>query len=474
MSKVKKSKKKPMSEAKKTENLVRKIRAGGTLISIKQQLALTKSNMLEVVQSIMISDRSDFEKWLGFQIEDFLYWAIETDILDKHGANQKLSKIAEEIKKKNKIKETFEYLVFLNEEMSKVDKANDYQFKAFIAMTDVVMQIITYFTSIENLPIRFNEDGKIIQSKSLYPLLDYHTFLYQNEFEDILRGNHESDFIDKLNKIGGYNFKNPFDIHVALQQENMVHIQLVLLSVLIDSDMHNFLVPPFYNPIHPPYVKDLLFDLTYCDMPDTIFEQNTEIHKLIPKQGIKYEGDFGEFKSIEIFETIKNNGRYLLYKLNSDDGSIFGFINLEKRFCFTIWREAKSNFGSEIKIEELKNTNNEIPLMLHHLISSLILYLYFDFVNINFSMPHIIRDRIDRVSFDIESEKDSITKRGVYSKGQYERELKHFYPSMRKLPQGWTASDEAHEKAKTLGRTIPDGYTFVSDHNRGLRVKSKK
>jgi hypothetical protein len=171
--------------------------------------------------------------------------------------------------------------------------------------------------------------------------------------------------------------------------------------------------------------------------------------RLLPRNGVSIHGfTTGNVQEVYLREKFHNDNLYLMYRIKADNKYQIGFYDVIEEF-FT------SHFLDDKK---------EASLMLHKLLENFILELY-AVLTAGADVPWEFRFSIDEKSDSATSGEKS------YSKSDYDRKIKSFDISTRKLPMGANASADAIQKALKYGIQLDNGYTFVSGFDRAVRVK---
>ena len=426
---------------KSTKINVRKSRIKGTSKAIIEELK--EYNEEDVINKVYIDTRnkSEFIKELSLEIEWYILEAISNPKTFKLKLFKYFNKKSKEIIRQNKIKEYFCFLNYIYEllHQSSISVSN-----IEIAYLDLLSEMSTYMSRVGMRIAGITTDNKTIIKKEFYPFLD----IKLQEIMDLYLKNPTSSLdqmVKKHLKKDGYNIDSFSEIETMIYSERIwINMQMMLVPFINEKNI-DFIKEPFMPPkLEYIQIEDNFKNLNkYCDLLH-------ERRRLIPKKGITIKGYNGNIENIHLREVFLNNTVYMIYRVKSLYGYIYGYYNTKTDFFYSMYLDSK-------QIEASRK---------HLLLRKYILELY-----------SILTTDIKSDITLVEIKKDSIknkTKSCVVNRHKLTNCVTDVDFYIRKLPMDSYASDTAIELAEKYGIKLGIGETFVRPFKKNVKKISEK
>ncbi|MGU8718766.1 hypothetical protein ACV3RR_04790 [Clostridium perfringens] len=346
-------------------------------------------------------------------------------------------------------------------------KSINYLNGTYVKITDcyfsLAIEVLSQLSNNGDIISAFNNDKPIFLPE-VYPGLFKIVNQYTNE--NLLK--------DNLLKIGRKYGYNRFNIPDLLERDRILSNQrYIMAGVLDESDLDLY---PNRDEIQITNIK-----------PDTRVWMNTEYYvELLKKRNYKLPKDgvlcrfnnFGCIKSIFFKEKMFFDKIVLIFQITNlnDEKSIGLYIPIDDIYIDIYISHSNTNpynyKNSVLEVYTHLTTNIEITnkkMSAIHISDSLtdIKGSYYLNQPIMQVLKPIKEDNITYVYKDNNKRKFK-----VYDKSNYIEIIKDIAPFIRKLPEGFTASEEAKLNALKYGYELKDGETFVKPFEKKVKEKN--
>lgn len=273
----------------------------------------------------------------------------------------------------------------------------------------------------------------------------------------------QQQFMLNLYKKRGINI-NGMDDLIRLNQTQKIHsVTTIALFPFINEFTFDIVPLQFYNSYEAPLSNLLCPDFDIESMKTSLCHRN----RTLPSNGTVFEiTDLsGELSGALLKEIVYHDTVYMLYRLDTDKGSLSGYYDTKDMFLFSVTEDAR-------------------PLTSFNNLSALILSMYATQVLNDFSIDEINKMFLQNGFFLVfrafgkggvlenkyhPSEKPQ--NKTSRNPDAYNKEDRYINVIIRKLPAGKQASEEAKQLAVQYGYELEPGQTFVRPFIRQVFVK---
>ncbi|WCK57647.1 hypothetical protein PP175_26800 (plasmid) [Aneurinibacillus sp. Ricciae_BoGa-3] len=455
-----------------TEAKIRKNRTRGTVEMILERV--TNMDLSSLLSNIFIHTDNPVAKELTRKYESQLILAVENPEEFKNNLHDFYSETARYIKKNQLFEEFFSFCYFVYSSLSA--KQSDITVdvpEALYAYYDILFQQMNYFVSHPKLVYGLDKNGKPMARNEPFPYLDT---VMMSLYEQMDKKMKPEDVYKRLNKLG-YNIKNEQQFMFYQTSDHLLTNMILVMAYFINEDTIQI------NP------NSLYLVSQGISSPDSAYP--TDIYKqllkekryFLPKKGVKsiYQ-NCGEIQEIFYQEVFTDNRIVLLYKVTATDGKEFsGFYDNKLELFFSPWKDTRQKMGEMIHLDMenfiLENycyLTTDISESLKELGIGKRLYLKNEVPLLSLKPLPSVEFLYEEESENEKSGKGTGQNFRLFDKQKYQESITHMNPQIRRLPEGWKASEEAMALAKEYHFVLREGETFVRPFERKSYKKKAK
>lgn len=376
--------------------------------------------------------------------------------------------ISNKIRKENKYRELAEYIgTIVRLHREKKDKLNEKVIDAYLCM---VLQTLEYLRKnkfdLNSCAYGVSTDGELLMGP--YPLAysDLPAIEYQEAIQSGKKFKSDIEakrFLCELYAKQGLTVRNTYDLDVLAQTQRIHAMTTTALFPFINEFTFDIVPANFYNSNKPP-LMNLIFDECDVELLKTRLQRR---NRTLPTNGVMYEIDdaSGELSGAMLKEIVYHDCIYMLYRLDTNVGSLAGYYDTKDGFLFSITQDATSDVPY----------NNLCALILSMYAAQVLVGADND-VGTKFTQkgqPLIVKAYSKGGRLQNQYIKEPICT-GSRSLEEYDKEERSINVIIRKLPEGKQASEEAKQLAKQYGYELETGQTFVRPFIKQVFVKKEK
>ena len=377
--------------------------------------------------------------------------------------------ISNKIRKENKYIEFAEYIgLIVRLHREKKGKLNENVIDAYLCM---VLQTLEYLRTnkfdLNTCAYGVSTDGELLMGP--YPLAysDLPVLEYQEAIQNGKKFRSDTEakhFLCDLYEKVGLTVRNAHDLDVLAQTQRIHAITTTALFPFINEFTFDIVPVNFYNSNKPP-----LMDLTF-DKCDVGFLKGRLQHRnrTLPPNGVVYEIDdvSGELSGALLKEILHHDCIYMLYRIDTNAGSLAGYYDTKSGFLFSITQDAT-----------LDIPYNNLSALILSMYAAQVLVGADNGIDTKFTQkgrPLRIKAYSRGGRLQNQYGMEEPTRTGSRSLEEYDREERSINVIIRKLPDGQQASEEAKQLAKQYGYELENGQTFVRPFIKQVFVKKTK
>lgn len=433
---------------------------------------LHKFEIEDIFLDVYINLKNDHMKHLNKEYEKMLLLSIVNRDNFVNNLDSFYRKMASYVKEQKIFPEFYDlcYQVLLQMEKKEIHPdIND-------AYQDLLMQQIPYFTGTpakciyglhsKGYPLIMDEPGENLSTINFQ--------IYNHQLNNTIRGplDYERSVVEIFRKNGYPLMKTFEESQKIITNDQMITNMSYFMTPFIDESVEDIIKKPFHNP-------NLLFEYSQSfrrkvvavrDLHERLVNRET----LLPPDGVYVQFfNTSQWKELYLKEIIKDDTVILLYRIQTKDNTyLWGYYDTQNQFFMSLWRESNARLEGHYILES-------IVLQQYLRLTTAMLkeqeQEFFQFTELKnaeegplYSTP--------AVYYSVQTEKRKGKRdyaRRYFDRKKYIQDVINIHPFLRNLPAGRTASEEAINKAKKLGITLPPGKTFVSGFRRASWKKNE-
>lgn len=427
---------------KKKKIDLRKQRTKGTVMMVINELS--DIDIDTIINSTYIKHETEFDRWLIKEFEKQLLLSKLNHKEFGEGLGSFFKEMASKLKKENK---TQEFLDYCYKAYIKLDRP-DINHHIAMAYYDLLIEQWVNLTSLGYYMVGLDTKGKQMTIKEIYP--DTDRIMQEVLMEYKVKSSHNpTELLVKHFKRNGYNISGMEDVDRMFMEERIIVNMHFCMSFLIDEYYSEFLAKPYYMP----QVNQIYFPK--ANIPtSSLYEQLMERRGFLPKQGVHVENiPDTNIQEVYVKEKFHLDRVFLLYRFKINNSYTVGYYDTNSHYFFSIWRDG----------------TQEVAMLIHKLQENFVLEVYANLTTDINTMPNLKMSIVDDEVAVTHTERG----RKTYSKKDYMGELRNFGFGTRKLPSGWSASEEAKELASKYGIKLRPDETFVREFTKLVKKKGE-
>lgn len=449
-------------------NLVRKRR---TKIISKIILGLIEVVSLEeLLHQLFLVNVEEYKEFIT-KYEKLIILAFSNSDKFKEVFYRELKNTTLYIKKNNLYRDYFNFAhsLFTNIQLQDINR------EVGIVYSSLIMEQASYFSPEDKSMAGISlKDNKPIFIPEPFLYLDYPFTEYEEDKKNKkVSGPLNLSVLKSYFSRYGYNIRNSNELDSHMANEKCISNMIFQMIPFINEKTMDMLSLPYYLPCN-----GLGFSIP--KWKETIYFKDNLLERkyMLPSSGIKIlTKNIGTIKSVFLKETLLNENRHLLYKIEIDDNQfINGNYDIKNKYFFSIW---------DFNEESLSISHMDIENLVLELYSYLTLDLEIDNEDRNtiFITKDLINDEpnyrnqrmIQILAKDMNvshNKKDGFTIH--YDKSKYIKINIHIDQFIRKLPTGAKASDNAKKLAESYGYKLKEGETFVKSFPKTVNIRKNE
>lgn len=360
--------------------------------------------------------------------------------------HQYYKKKANEIKVKGKARAFFEYTQMAYEELFEIG----INWHISCAYYDLVIQLGQYLTPTHDKPIGVSSDGsKFFTLNEMYKDID--KALAEATKDAKLNANSQSEayaLMVKHVRSYGYDVKTMRDIEdIFLAERTFTNMEFCMVP-FIDESTIDMYTRPYIEP-----TVDSLYEGKRLVDTSKLKRALKRRRRLLPSKGITLEGyrEDSNIDEVHLREKRIMNKLFMLYRIKIDGGYAYGYYNTVSGFFFSMYKDAKETAVASDMHEGLENYILELYAIITTDIET----------EREFNYAHEVEHRGPN------------KKPRVFNREGMVADKAHVEGYIRKLPDGFVASDEAMALAESYGIVLGDDETFVKPFVKSVRKKAE-
>lgn len=372
--------------------------------------------------------------------------------------------ISSKIRKESKYQEFAEYIgVIIRLHREKKDSVNQKVMDAYLCL---VLQMLEYLRpdkmKLDTCAYGVSIDGELLMGE--YPLA--YSDLPALELKEILRNNklksaeEYRQLISSLYEKQGLKVNSADDLEVLSQIQRIHAMTTTALFPFINEYTFDIVPINHYHSYVPPLRGHILdFDAQLSDIKERLKHRN----QTLPTNGslFKIEDSDNELNGALLKELVFHDSVYMLYRLDTDKGSMAGYYDTNEAFLFSITQDATEN-----------TSYMNLSMLILGMYATQVLndFSFSDFENL-FSIGG---RSLSFKTYDRGGSLRSFYQEGVNSHrdlSKFKKEERYINVMIRNLPEGQKASEEAKSLAARYGYELGPNQTFVSPFVKQVFVK---
>lgn len=447
---------------------INKVRRNRTKVSAFMILdCLKKVSLEELLAQLYLSNKSNYKDFVNFYEKIFTLAAVNP-VRFKEILYKEFKSNARLIKQQKLYKDFYEFThdVINNCTLHKIDY---WISDAYVSM---LMEQSSYLDPQGKYICGVDTNGEPLLVNEPFPYTDYPFIEYEEDKKNKrLKGEMTLDRVYPYFKKYGYIISDEEGMNNLFNSERCTSNMFFNLKSFIDENSYD-IVPKNY--MKEP--KKIEFDIT--PWKDTIYlkELLTERNYVLPSKGIKIlTKNIHSIKSVLFKEVQKNDSLFLLYKIEFNNGEeTSGYYDLDNELFYSMF-----------------NIFECVIYSIHDNLENFILELYclltvdmevdiddkgsiYVSKNLEIDEPTYYNQRTVQFLYKstrnkTKGEKETFSNH--YDKSKYIKVKKTLKETIRKLPNGYSASEEAIKLARSKGYTLKPGETFVKSFDRKVTKK---
>lgn len=450
--------------------------------AVKIIMSRTFSSAIMILQTIA---DIPFEK-LAFSIYDFCIDLQFKEIvrlfdaeLELAGINQEkfifdlypfYNKVSNKIRKENKYQEFAEYIgMVVRLHREKKEKVGEKVVDAYLSM---ILQTLEYLRKdkfdLDTCAYGVSTNGELLMGP--YPLA--YSDLPGIEFEEAIKNGKKfksqmeaEQFVYDLYAKRGITVKSTNDLEILAQAQKIHAVTTTALFPFINEFTFDIVPVQFYSSNIPP-----LMNMKVCGCDIKLLKSKLQRrNRTLPTNGVIFEinDESGELTGALMKEIMYYDSIYLLYRLDTNYGSLAGYYDTKDKFLFSITQDATSKIPYQ-----------NLSALILSMYASQVLTGIVDDYDRNFlqdDCPIQIRafNKSGKLQnqYNVDPKAKHLTIRNL---DDYNKEERYINVIIRKLPEGKQASVEAKQLAEQYGYDLEPGQTFVRPFVKQVFVKKDK
>ena len=379
--------------------------------------------------------------------------------------------VSNKIRKENKYQEFAEYIgMIVRLHREKKGKINEKIVDAYLSL---ILQTLEYLRKdkfdLDTCAYGVSTNGELLMGP--YPLA--YSDLPGIEFQEAIKSGKKfnspqeaEQFVYDLYKKRGIVVRSTNDLNVLEQAQKIHAITTTALFPFINEFTFDIIPVKFYNSNLAPLMNMKVYD---CDI-ELLKHKLQRRNRTLPTNGVifKINDESGELTGALMKEIMYYDSIYLLYRLDTNYGSLAGYYDTKDKFFFSITQDATS----------------KIP---YQNLSALILSMYASQVLVGINDDNYNRfflqgdNPIQIQAFSkggkLQNQYNTNQKERhtiIRNSDDYSKEERYINVIIRKLPEGKQASEEAKKLAEQYGYDLEPGQTFVRPFVKQVFVKKDK
>lgn len=382
------------------------------------------------------------------------------------------NRVSHKIKKENKYREFSEYIgmvVRLHRE-----KKNNINEKVVDAYLSMILQTLEYLRkdkfNLDTCAYGVSTDGELLMGPYPLPYSDMPALEYKESLQNgrkIKSKTEEVTFMINLYAKWGMKVADLNDLEALSQIQRIHAVTTSALFPFINEFTFDIVPLDYYHSYIPP-----LMNMTSGDYDIELLKNKLKHrNRTLPTNGVEFEIDdkSGELIKVLLKEIFYHDNIYMLYRLDTNNGSVSGYYDTKTGFLFSIAQEATS-----------KTPYNNLCILVLSMYSTQVLNdssvndLNEKFMQKNQPITIKVYSKGGKLQNQYNSDSKSSDHRTIRNLDDYDKEERYINVIIRKLPQGRKASEEAKQLAAQYGYDLEPWQTFVRPFVKQVFVKKEK
>lgn len=375
--------------------------------------------------------------------------------------------VSNRIKKENKYREFAEFIGMVIRLRN--ERKGTYNEKVVDAYLSLVFQMLEYLRKdkfdLTSCAYGVSTDGDLLMGPYPLPYSDLPALEYKEAIQSGRKfasiAEHRR-FLFSLYQKRGIPIRENDDLE-ALAQVQKIHISsTTALFPFINEFTFDIVALNYYHSDIPPFRK---MRLVHCDI-ESLKSKLQHRNYTLPTNGTVFEVSdrTGEIVSVLLREVVYHDCVYMLYRIDTDKGSLSGYYDTKGKFLFAVIQDATS----------VTPYSNLCGFVLSMYATQVLADMPVEALNDKFIQNgHPLTIKPYRKGGKLRNQylKDQTTAASFRNPEDYNKEERNINVIIRKLPEGMQASEEAKKLAAQYGYDLGPGQTFVRPFTKQVFVK---